>query len=529
LDFLYKQALTVGGLESNDTKGKNEINLYNYLKSLIQAVQTALGNVSNFEIHIDPIDNNIAKIIDVNYTDPERTIYDKLFELPVHTLNSVVRSYSLESKIFPDQSTIIAIGSQAKSALGVQANTLIDFNRNLTDRILLRKVDGLDSNVEIKNNVPTIINGLAKIVSLFAELKDFLNPDESNSSGTPKTNNVTNLANEAKNALRDVIVYFQSIVKSPGSNRNLIPTRFSCEMDGIGGLIIGHMFKLPKNIMPKGYRGIEVGSQLGNTITSIGHTIEGGDWVTRIDTLNIVLEDPKGVEFSSLDLNKLKEILAQSLQEAISGGGGGGLLAGNKQLSLIIESAGYPKNTALHALALTIGTQEGWSSTANGGAGSLSYRNNNPGNLDFDSRAKSIDPGAGANGRFTRFTTAELGAKALIENKIKRWAQGNMPVTPGNQSLINPSEKWNNGSKPTIAQFFYTYAPPNENNTEAYINSIISTLKQQYPSINRNTLVYDLINSQPISSPTQVPFAPSQQQPSQLGGGINVGLGFGGL
>jgi hypothetical protein len=305
VDFLYQQALS-SPLEAGDTKEKNEINLYNYLKSIISAIQTALGNVSNFEIHVDPIDNKIARIIDVNYTEPDKSVYNKLFELQVHNLNSVVRSYSLQSQIFPNQSSIIAIGAQAKGGqLGMQTNTMIDFNRNLEDRIIPEKVDGVNSNLTVNNNVPSITNGLAQIINAFAAFKK----TSVSSDDKPDYNG---LISEAKNALRDLIVYIQSITSSSGSNRNLIPTKFSCEMDGIGGLVIGHMFKLPKNILPKGYRGENVGSQLGNAITSIGHSISNGDWITKIDTLNIVLDDPKGTEFRKLDLTTLKTILVEA-------------------------------------------------------------------------------------------------------------------------------------------------------------------------------------------------------------------------
>ena len=82
-------------------------------------------------------------------------------------------------------------------------------------------------------------------------------------------------------------------------------------MDGIGGLVIGHMFRLPDAIMPKGYRGEGVGSRLGNAITSIGHTISNGDWSTKIDTLNIVLDpsNPTEVDFGSLDLTAIKTVI----------------------------------------------------------------------------------------------------------------------------------------------------------------------------------------------------------------------------
>ena len=323
VNFLYQQALSAP-LESRDNKEKGEINLYNYLKSTIASIQSSIGNVNNFEIHVDPIDNK-ARIIDVNYTElPKKdksSVYDNLFTLQVHNLNSVVRSYSLQSQIFPDQSNLIAIGSQAKGGgggQGIQSNTMIDFNKNIIDRIIPKKVIPSETSGSISIDPNTLETPVTQtLAAIINELSSF--------SATPITSadapNYDTLVTTSKNALRDIIVYFQSITKSPGSNRNLIPTKFSFEMDGIGGLVIGHMFKLPPNVMPKGYRGEGVGSQLGNAITSIGHTIANGDWVTKVDTLNIVLEDTTGIEFKQIKL-KITDII-QTVTTSISGPIGG--------------------------------------------------------------------------------------------------------------------------------------------------------------------------------------------------------------
>ena len=304
VDFLYQQALNLD-LESSDNKEKNEISLYNYVKNVIRAVQTAIGSVNNFEIHVDPINNNVGRVIDINFTEPDKNIYGKLFELQLHNLSSIVRNYSLQSQIFPEQSSLIAIGSQAKGGqLGMQNNTMIDFNRNLTDRIIPEKVDSQGSELRIEDNKSNITNGLAQIIDAFASFK---NPATTSNNKTDYQSLVT----DAKNALRDVIVYFQSVTKSPGSNRNLIPTKFSCDMDGIGGLVIGHMFRLPRNVFPKGYRGEGAGVQLGNAITSIGHTISNGDWVTKIDSLNIVLDD--GINTVPFSKVLLEKVIARAL------------------------------------------------------------------------------------------------------------------------------------------------------------------------------------------------------------------------
>jgi len=306
--FLYKCAIDVG-LESQDKKEKSEINLYNYVKKIISAVQSALGNVSSFEIHIDPIDNKVARIIDVNYTGEKgKKIYDNLFQLEVHNLKSVVRSYSMQSQIFPDQSSIIAIGSQVQGGqMGIQNNTMIDFNRQIIDRILPQKqMPASQQNLTSDRQGGNLISALTNITLYFSKLNEKADPNTTTDAG--KT------YGDIKNSLRDIIVYFQSITSSPGKNRNIIPIKFSLEMDGIGGLVIGHMFRLSKDILPKGYKGEGAGVELGQAVTSISHTLSGTDWTTKLDALNIVLTDDSSlISFEDIDLS---QIIAQAVGNA---------------------------------------------------------------------------------------------------------------------------------------------------------------------------------------------------------------------
>jgi hypothetical protein len=72
-------------------------------------------------------------------------------------------------------------------------------------------------------------------------------------------------------------------------------------MDGIGGLIIGHLFKIPPDLLPKGYKTDNTGNKLLQIVTGISHKIDKGDWTTTIDALNIIISDPKGnANFSDL-------------------------------------------------------------------------------------------------------------------------------------------------------------------------------------------------------------------------------------
>jgi len=168
----------------------------------------------------------------------------------------------------------------------------------------------------------------------------------------------------------------------------------------------------------------------------------------------------------------------------------------------VIAASGYAVGSAPFEIAKIIANKEGWDPKPNGGKGTRSYRNNNPGNLD-GTDFKDIDPAVkvetkldGTPGRYAAFSKPELGAKALIEKKIIKWANGGMPPTAGNQTLIVSSKggkKYVKGAKPTIAQFFYTYAPPNENDTEGYIKGFIAAAKKIKADVTRDTLVADLL------------------------------------
>jgi hypothetical protein len=307
VDFLYRLSLD-NKLESSDHKEKNEINLYSYLKKIINNVQSALGNLNTFEIHVDPTDGDVARIIDVNYTEVNRRSKkvkssdpSGLFKLKVHTLDSIVRSYSLQSQIFPNQSAVIAIGAQTKKnsngQIGMQSNTLMDFNIGLEDRIMPAKIAPKD--IAINDNKPKIGGNISAIIKLFSSIS------------ANNTVAVRDLFNTGKNNLRDLITYFQNICKSPSSNRNIIPTKFSFEMDGIGGLVIGNLFTIPDEVLPRGYKGNGLGSTLAQTVTSIGHTISNGDWKTKVDALNFIIDEPSGrKKFNELDL---KDIVSDAL------------------------------------------------------------------------------------------------------------------------------------------------------------------------------------------------------------------------
>jgi hypothetical protein len=115
-------------------------------------------------------------------------------------------------------------------------------------------------------------------------------------------------------------------------------------------------------------------------------------------------------------------------------------------------------------------------------SGTLNFDQNNPGNMLPDASSKRIDPNLTVTNRskYAKFSTPELGFKAYL-SKVLRWAKGGMPAYGASTKMI-VDPKYNKGAKhtpykqgqvPTLAQFIYQWAPPTENDTEAYINFIL--------------------------------------------------------
>jgi hypothetical protein len=317
VNFLYRLALN-NNLESQDTKEKNDINLYDFLKQVLSGVSSAIGNVSNLDLHVDPIDS-VIRIIDINYVENKERdeVFNNLFQLEIHNIKSTVRSYKLESQIFPDQSSTIAIGAQVGGgAMATDNNTMLDFNKGLEDRIIPKKLDPLtDSNKTTADDVANQLANLSSILDVFygffQRLEDwgFLADSDYNA----------DKATQYQNALRDLINFYKNLTKSDIKNRAIIPTKLSLTMDGIGGLVIGHMFKIPEELLPEGYKGKTLGSKLGYVVTGIGHSLNNNDWTTDVDSQTIILDNPSGGgDLTFTDVIKRNDTYINKVNDKIS-------------------------------------------------------------------------------------------------------------------------------------------------------------------------------------------------------------------
>ena len=246
----------------------------------MQDIQSSLGSINQFELHIDPIDN-IGRIIDLNYINLNKQ--PNLFKFEIGSNKSIVRDLKLESQIFSDQSSIIAISAQNQAgALGENNSTLVGFNDGITDRMIVRKDSYLNSIHNREQAEATLIYNY--ISSLSYITNEYLKPLLRLSTKTTlntfvpsyKPLTLTQIQNQIQNttlgfndssfnpgqalaysnSLRDIMYFFSSVTSFNESNseKQFIPSLISLTIDGLSGFIIGNLFQVDTDFVPNYYK-----------------------------------------------------------------------------------------------------------------------------------------------------------------------------------------------------------------------------------------------------------------------------------
>jgi hypothetical protein len=280
MNFLYSQAIS-RNVASNDNQNNNNISIRAYLQGILREIQNSMGNINDFDIQVDNR-NAIGRIIDINFTGETNK---EPFTLQIHNTNSVVRNYNFQSKIFPEMGSIIAISAQDANGvgkLGYDNATLVAWNEGISDRLIPKK----DFNKAIALSEPNNLNTF--LFPFLTQLLEYFNAVQGKDKSNP------NFAFGGLNfAYKD---FLSHLAKYDNQNKykTIIPTELSVKLDGIGGIVIGNLFKINEDIIPKGYRGV-AGRKLAYIVTKINHTISDNDWVTELNAYPIIFETSEGV------------------------------------------------------------------------------------------------------------------------------------------------------------------------------------------------------------------------------------------
>jgi hypothetical protein len=281
--FLYKMAKDPS-LRQHDPSGKNSLLLLNYLKSVLQEVQISLGNVNNFEIHIDDRDG-IGRIIDLNYVNLNKN--NPPFTFEIGSNKSIIKDLKLESQIFANQASMIAISAQADAgSYGLDNSTLVSYNKGITDRVIPKKdtpIYSLGGNIVNKG---VQITGFTSALSVLAKFFNTFRGDiNTNTPGRFEAKDA--IAN--KDALKEIINFFTSVKFTGNKNKSFLPTKISLTLDGLSGFIIGNLFNVDKTFLPQSYKGAISEVDVGYIVVNVAHSINNNVWDTTLEGYPFVI------------------------------------------------------------------------------------------------------------------------------------------------------------------------------------------------------------------------------------------------
>lgn len=296
---------------------KEDFYMYDYVKKIWDNVNDACGDNHDFKITTDFERPNLVRVVDMRFQENANLKPEDIIELNIQSNTSIVRDFAYNTSIPSAMSSTIAIAAQApKNADSLEAASFGAFHKNISNRFakfVEPKTPSKPSEEETKimaakfdENMTTYQQGL---LDLAKHMKDILTGnyliigDGGDAVRSEEIGKYKGLISAIKRASEELNQMYpqnanghykgeiiKGTVEKPTSA--IIPLKFTATLDGIGGIVIGNVFKIPASRLPRGYKDANIAFVVmgeDQTITS------GQDWTTKITGQMIILPTkPKG-------------------------------------------------------------------------------------------------------------------------------------------------------------------------------------------------------------------------------------------
>jgi len=347
MNLYFSQEFIENIINSSLDSETGSLNLYKFLKSLLNEANILLGGVNKFNLRL--VDKNFG-----TYEDPKLIqvveFYDEVSPFEVEKLRaaseeepslvvygfgeetdgnrdgSFITEYQFKTEITNKLGNMISVGAQANGqAVGEDATLFSKWNVGLVDRILPQKLD-IDQKVKKSDEVTTgylrLISAYRDYFNSFANSSDFaVNTEEAdnvlvgfsfvdivenaigygfpNCNITPLSSKSTSLSGfiETQKSFFQKYYALEAIgKKAPTPFIGFVPVGFNLTLDGLSGIRIFDKLKIDSRFLPANY-----GDTLDFIITKLDHSIVNNKWHTKIGTMSV----PKLFDKLDLDLEAI--------------------------------------------------------------------------------------------------------------------------------------------------------------------------------------------------------------------------------
>ncbi len=303
---------------SSNADERGDVNVYNFLKSICDGLNKALGGVNNLEPVVDE-NSNVLSIVD---TTPipglnQNDVSNYILQLYGYKKNgnlyesNFVRKVDLKTAITPEYATMITVGATAGGYVkGVEATAFSKWNVGLTDRFKESLIPGNpnsapSSSVSGSEDEAVVNYNKNYYGGKVARLYGFGNDD----------NNKVSISSDIIDKNISIVTEYNKYtmasngIKS-GGTIGFIPFKISFVMDGISGVKIYSKLQVDTRFLPKAY-----GDNLNLIVTGVNHKLANNDWETEIEATVI----PKTGDITEIDQtvsNPIYQTYSQAVQAA---------------------------------------------------------------------------------------------------------------------------------------------------------------------------------------------------------------------
>jgi len=251
-----------------------EISLYNFLDTLMKRIQSALGNVNNFEIIYNE-DNNSYIIIDNTFIPGTIDPNDSRFKIVSFNANilkpnygSFVENVNFKTKLSNNFATMVTVGAQKNgNVVGSNSTALSKWNTGLTDRIIERKDN---SNADTEKNVETIYK------ENIIYLKEFNRKVNDAISLTDQ--DISNIKGSIGDLFNAEIGEFTNKGDIPGIG--FIPFDLELTMLGLSGPRIYESYTIDTTLLPDVYK-----NKIQFICSGVSHHVDENGWKTTLNSI----------------------------------------------------------------------------------------------------------------------------------------------------------------------------------------------------------------------------------------------------
>jgi hypothetical protein len=283
------------------------VNMLDYIKNVLNKISNALGGLNNFGLSTVGKTQRTMKVVDLYYLESGvNSRADQKYQFDLLGLGSICRNVSIQSQIFENQSTIVAIAAQSRANLAnVYNSSQIYLNAGLEDRIALNKWQGEEIFEEDQGNPSDVF--YQKLYNFMLYARDYLIgtliPGRGDGNDYKIKIDTSGQANPNSILKQSMLKYNSEL-----NFKALIPFKLKITLDGIGGIVVGQIFTVKQNILPKNY----YDKQLGFVITSINHRLVKNDWETELETQICILDQDRTVlqDFINIEREGFGEFIA---------------------------------------------------------------------------------------------------------------------------------------------------------------------------------------------------------------------------